>query len=178
MGVLLIAVGATPLGESKLLHGRGCEPAACALEQPTSDELRAILGEANRLLTRYAHDSSANGRKCHQLGAAMRSQVGEVRMLPVMWRAVHPEGHLAAVTGDAHRTEPAEGAGRVHIARGFDALNPDRGLAAIVETARHEFAHLNGLAQGDSWGFDAGAQFAMTCGAPLESRPAAAELVR
>lgn len=170
MGVLLTAVAAAPSRISAPLHGSGCEPPACALEAPTADELRAIVAEADRLLARYAHESSAIGRKCYQLGAAMRAQVGEVRMLPVMWREVHPDGHLAAVTGDAHHTEPAEGAGRVHIARGFDALNPDRGLAAIVETARHEFAHLNGLGQGVAWGFDAGAQLALGCGEAVDRR--------
>jgi hypothetical protein len=141
----------------------GCAPAACALEPPTSDEILAIVAEGNRLLARYVEDSTETGRQCRALGATMRAHVGEVRMLPVMWRAVDPEGNLAAVTGDAHLVEPAPGAGRVHIARGFDALNPDRGLAAIVETARHEFAHLNGMGRREQWGLDEGARLAAAC---------------
>jgi hypothetical protein len=170
--MLLATMAASPPGSPDPLHGSGCAPAACALEPPTPDELEAIVAEADRLLARYADDATPLGRECHALGATMRARVGEVRMLPVMWRAVHPDGYLASVTGDAHRVEPAAGAGRVHIARGFDALNPDRGLPAIVETARHEFAHLNGLAQGEPWGFDAGAQLATACGASVEGRPA------
>jgi hypothetical protein len=98
-------------------------------------------------------------------------------MLPVMWRVPDPDGKLAAVTGDAHDVEPAAGAGRVHIARGFDALNPHRGLAAIVATARHEFAHLNGMGRRERWGLDEAAQLAVSCGAP-EIRPAAADAAR
>jgi hypothetical protein len=52
--------------------------------------------------------------------------------------------------------------------RGRSYLSPvgdsDRGLAAIVETARHEFAHLNGLGQGQSWDYDPGAQLATDSG--------------
>jgi hypothetical protein len=60
--------------------------------------------------------------------------------------------------------EPTAGVGRVHIARGFDALNPDRGLPAIVETARHEFAHLMGMGRSERWGQDEGARLAAACG--------------
>jgi hypothetical protein len=64
--------------------------------------------------------------------------------------------------------EPAAGTGRVHIARGYDALNPERGLPAILQTARHEFAHLNGMEQRERWGVDEGAQLAADCAPPGE----------
>lgn len=169
---------AAALGASGPRHGRGCAPAVCALEPPWADELTAILAGADHLLTQYADDATPLGRQCHALGATIRARVGEVCMLPEMWRAVHPDGCLAPVTGDAHRIEPAAGAGRVHIARGFDVLNLDRGLPAIVETAWHEFAHPNGLAHGAPWGFDAGAQLATACGSSVEGRPAAGRYPR
>jgi len=81
-----------------------------------------------------------------------------------------PDGNLAPVTGDAHLVEPEAGAGRVHIARGFDALNPARGIPAIVETARHEFAHLNGMGRRELWGIDDGARLAAACG-PADEEP-------
>lgn len=151
-----------PLGP---LHEGGCSATACVLVLPTPEELRAIVDEGTRLVSHYAVDTSSTGVQCRALGTAMRTRIGEVRMLPVMWRAVDPEGFLSPVTGDAHLVEPMVGAGRVHIARGFDALNPDRGLAAIVETARHEFAHLNGMGREERWGLDEGARLATVCGA-------------
>jgi hypothetical protein len=108
----------------------------------------------------------------------MRARVDEVRMLPLMWRAPDPDGNLAAVTGDAHGVEPEAGAGRVHIARGFDALNPDRGLPAIVETARHEFAHLTGMGRREAWGLDEGARLALACGASAEHERVASDAAR
>jgi hypothetical protein len=179
--VLATAAASPPADSGTPLHGSGCAPAVCALEPPTPAELHAIVADADRLLARYTDDPTPLGRECRALGAMMRSRVGEVRMLPVMWRAVDSNGNLAAVTGDAHRVEPTAGAGRVHIARGFDALNPDRGLAAIVETARHEFAHLNGLGQGPSWDYDPGGQLATACGASDasdERRPTAVDSAR
>ena len=173
LGVVL-AVAASPpsylASAAGPLHGDGCAPVACELEPPTSAELGAILAESDRLLAHHADDATALGAQCRALGATMRARVGEVRMLPVMWRAPDPEGNLAAVTGDAHGVEPAEGAGRVHIARGFDALNPDRGLPAIVATARHEFAHLNGMGRREAWGLDEGAQLAVACGSSAAAR--------
>ncbi len=144
--------------------GHGCAAAACALARPSAAEVAAIVADADRMLARHAGDTTALGRECRALGAAMRAGVGEVRMLAHAWRAPDPEGHLAPVTGDAHTVEPSAGAGRVHIARGFDALNPDRGLAAIAQTARHEFAHLAGARQGASWEVDLGDQLATACG--------------
>jgi hypothetical protein len=164
LSAALAAAAAPPAAPAGPLHGSGCAPAACTLEPPTSDERAAIAAEADRLLWHYAVDTTTLGRQCRALGATMRSRLGEVRMLPVMWRAQDLEGNLAAVTGDAHVVEPTAGAGRVHIARGFDTLNPDRGLPAIVETARHEFAHLNGMGRRETWGIDEGAQLALACG--------------
>jgi len=160
---VLAAAAAPPAGPVGPLHGSGCAPAVCMLEPPTAEERAAIAAEAERLLWRYADDATTLGRQCRALGATMRSRLGEVHMLPVMWRAPDPEGNLAAVTGDAHVVEPTAGAGRVHIARGFDALNPDRGLPAIVETARHEFAHLIGMGRGERFGLDEGALLAAEC---------------
>ena len=181
LGVVL-AVAASPptdfASSAGPLHGDGCAPAACELEPPTSAELGAILTEAHRLLAHHADDATALGSQCRALGATMRARVGEVRMLPVMWRAPDPDGNLAPVTGDAHGVEPAEGAGRVHIARGFDALNPERGLPAIVATARHEFAHLNGMGRREAWGLDEGAQLAAACAAAAQSRGAAIDPAR
>ena len=146
-------------------HGRACNPAWCALAEPTPAELAALVGEADRLLATYARDSTALGRQCHALGLTMRAHAGDVRMIEYMWRATDPDGNAAPVTGDAHRVELAAGTGTVHIARGFDALNPDRGMPAILQTARHEFAHLNGARQVEG-GFDAAAQLAAACGPP------------
>lgn len=165
-GALLAAVGPAPSGGARgddPLHA--CDAAGCALAPPTAEELGAITAEADRLIAEYADDPAPLARQCAALGASMRERAADVRMLAYMWRAPDPAGHLAAVTGDAHRTEPAPGAGTVHIARGYDALNPDRGLPAIVRTARHEFAHLAGARQGDAW-LDAADQLAAACGPP------------
>jgi hypothetical protein len=94
----------------------------------------------------------------------MRAHVGDVRMVDHMWREVDEDGFLMPVTGDAHRVEVVPGGGRVHIARGYDVLNPDRGLAAIVQTARHEFAHLAGAPQRQVWPLDVAEQVATACG--------------
>jgi hypothetical protein len=152
-------------------RAHACDPAGCALAAPTAAELDAIVADADRLLARYADDPTPLGRECHALGATMRARAAaDVRMLAYMWRAADPQGNLGAVTGDAHSIEPAAGEGRVHIARGYDALNPDRGLPAILQTARHEFAHLNahrsGAARRDGWGADAAEQVAVACAAP------------
>jgi hypothetical protein len=96
----------------------------------------------------------------------MQGHAGEVRLLDYMWRELDEDGDLAPVTGDAHLVEPVPGTGRVHIARGYDALNPDRGLAAVLQTARHEFAHLNGVPQSAVWHVDVAAQLATMCGQP------------
>ena len=162
---MLALVGASPRPAAPALHGRGCAPASCALVPPSAPELAALLGEADRLVATHADDPTALGRQCHALGTAMRARVGEVRMLAHMWREVDPDGYLAPVTGDAHTVEPEAGAGRVHIARGYDALNPDRGMEAILQTARHEFAHLNGADRRERWGMDEAAQLAVACAA-------------
>lgn len=164
----VLAVPYHPPLEPAHAPAHACAPAACTLARPTPAEFAALADEANRLLARYAGDSTLEGRQCHTLGAAMQAGAADVRMLAYMWRAPDPFGHLAPVTGDAHPTEPDAGAGRVHIARGFDTLNPDRGLAAILQTARHEFAHLvahqRGWRQPEGWGADAAEQLATACG--------------
>lgn len=162
----VLAVGQPPAGPQPLPPRGACDPGWCRLAPPTAAELDAIVGEASRLLARYADDHTPLGRRCYALGATMIARAADVRIVPYMWRAPDPEGHLAAVTGDAHRVEAAAGSGLVHIARGFDPLNPDRGIAAILQTARHEFAHLNGLAQTEGWAGDAAAQVATACGRP------------
>jgi hypothetical protein len=123
-----------------------------------------LAADADRMLARYAADTSLLGRECRALGETMRARAADVRMLEYMWRAADPSGRVAPVTGDAHPVEAAAGDGRVHIARGFDPLNPDRGMPAILQTARHEFAHLNGAPANEAWGFDAAAQLAVACG--------------
>lgn len=165
LGVVLAAGAAAP-GPALPGPEHACAPAACTLEPPTAAEADALAAEADRLLAHYAGDPTPLGRECRALGGTMRDRAGDVRMLAYMWRAPDVDGDLAPVTGDAHTVEAAQGAGRVHIARGFDALNPDRGLPAILQTARHEFAHLNGLRQAEGWGVDAAAQLATACGAP------------
>lgn len=166
LALLLATAAAPPAGSAAgLVHGSGCAPGACELEPPSAVERDAVRREAERLVAYYATDDSPLGRQCLALGATMGARLDEVRMLPLMWRAQDPEGNLAAVTGDAHGVEPEAGAGRVHIARGFDTLNPDRGLPAIVETARHEFAHLIGMGRREQFGQDEGAQLALACGA-------------
>jgi hypothetical protein len=142
----------------------------CSIGPPTAEEYDALVGEADRIVARFADDASPLGRACHALGATMRARAGDVRMLPYMWRVPDRDGQLAPVTGDAHRIEPVAGLGTVHIARGFDPLNPERGLPAILETARHEFAHLNGAGQSEGWGLDAAAQLADACGAAPGAR--------
>jgi|SRR5829696_2904569 len=171
---LAVMAASPPPDPAGPLHASGCAPAACALEPPAPEELDALVAESERLLARYAADDTPLGRDCRALGAAMRAGIGEVRMLPVMWRALDPEGNLAAVTGDAHVVEPTAGVGRVHIARGFDALNPARGLPSIVETARHEFAHLMGMGRSERWGLDEGARLAAACGPAADRRPGGA----
>jgi len=148
------------------LPGHACDRAWCALTGPTPAELAAILDDAEHLMAAHAEARTPLDAQCRALGATMKARAGEVRMIAYMWRAVDPEGNLAAVTGDAHRVEAVPGTGRVHIARGYDALNPERGLEAIVETARHEFAHLNGSSQVERWGLDEAARLAAECGAP------------
>jgi len=160
-----VASGATPGGAPAASPARACNPAWCALSQPTPAEFAAIVAEADRLLARYADDSTALGRECRTLGATMKTRVGDVRMIDYMWRTEDPDGHVAPVTGDAHPREAVAGTGVVHIARGYDALNPDRGLPAILQTARHEFAHLNGSRQSEG-GVDVAAQLAVACGPP------------
>src|SRR4051794_27956923 len=91
----LVAGVARPTALPGPLHA-GCAPSACTLELPTAEERRAMLDEADRLAARYGSDSSSLGRQCRALGATMRARLDDVRMLPVMWRAPDPEGHLAA----------------------------------------------------------------------------------
>jgi len=160
----VLALGAAPIGAPMLLAESSCDPTWCRLVRPTAAELTAIVDDANRMLATYADDWSPLGRQCHALGAAMKARADDVRMIEYMWRAEGIDGRSAPVTGDAHRIEAVPGTGLVHIARGFDPLNPDRGLRAIVQTARHEFAHLNGLLQDESWGVDAAANVATACG--------------
>lgn len=150
------------------LRGHACAPVACTPTPPTPAEAAALTAEADRLLARYADDSTAVGRRCRALGATMRERLGDVRMMDYMWRAADADGLLAAVTGDAHPVEAEPGTGRVHIARGYDALNPDRGLPAVLQTARHEFAHVNGLRQPEGWGMDRAALLATAC-APADA---------
>ncbi|GJG85901.1 hypothetical protein tb265_10820 [Gemmatimonadetes bacterium T265] len=160
-----LPAGAAVRGAAVRVPARGCNPAWCTVSRPTPAEFDAIVAEADRLLARYADDTTALGRHCHALGATMRARAGDVRMIPYMWRVEDPDGHVAPVTGDAHPVEAVAGTGLVHIARGYDALNPDRGLPAILQTARHEFAHLNGLRQSEG-GVDEAAQLAAACGPP------------
>ena len=163
----LVAAGATFGGMLGAMpnapRAHACNPAWCVLERPTPPEFAALVAEADRLLATYAADSTPLGRQCHALGATMQAHAADVRMIEYMWRATDAEGNVAPVTGDAHRVELAAGTGTVHIARGYDALNPDRGMPAILQTARHEFAHLNGARQAEG-GFDAAAQLAAACG--------------
>ena len=166
----VLAAGLAPGGTSALAREMPrtvpCDPAWCQLARPTAAEFDAIVAEGDRLLTRYADDHSTLGRQCYALGATMRERAADVRMIAYMWRAPDLFGNLAPVTGDAHRVELVAGTGLVHIARGYDALNPDRGIAAILQTARHEFAHLNGARQSEGWGPDVAAQVATACGPP------------
>lgn len=142
-----------------------CAAAWCTPTPPTAAESLAVAADADHLMTRYAGDPTPLGRRCYALGAAMHARAAaDVRMVAYMWRAANADGNEGPVTGDAHPVELAAGLGRVHIARGFDALNPDRGLSAIVLTARHEFAHLTGARQGGEWAGDAAAQLATDCG--------------
>ena len=142
---------------------RACNPAWCTLVRPTAAEYAAIVADAERMLATYADDPTPLGRQCHALGQTMRDRAGDVRIVEYMWRETDADGNVGPVTGDAHAHELAAGTGTVHIARGYNALNPDRGLPAILQTARHEFAHLNGLRQRDG-GFDAAAWLASACG--------------
>lgn len=173
-----VVAAAASLGGASVVHAAvaspatACVPASCHISPPTPAELDAILADADRLLATYADDRTPLGRQCHALGATMRERAADVRMIDHMWRAADPDGFFSPVTGDAHRVEPAAGTGRVHIARGFDALNPDRGLPAIVQTARHEFAHLNGSRQSEAWGVDAAERLATACAPPAVPPPA------
>lgn len=55
------------------------------------------------------------------------------------WGQNRDTGEWQKVAGDYH-----PGAEQIHIARGYDELNPDRGPVARAETLRHEFAHAMG----------------------------------
>lgn len=160
-GALWLAHPAAPASATPA--AAACNPGWCTLDRPTSAELAAITAEADRIVARYADDTTALGRDCAALGATMRAHAADVRMIAYMWRATDADGYTGPVTGDAHTVETVPGTGIVHIARGFDALNPDRGLAAILQTARHEFAHLNGARQREG-GFDQAAYLARACG--------------
>lgn len=142
-----------------------CAAAWCAPTRPTPADSAAIAGEADRLLSRYAADTSALGRACRAIGAAMRDHAAEdVRMVAFMWHAADADGLVGRVAGDAHTVEPAPGAGRIHVARGVDPLNPDRGLDAVLASVRHEYAHLAGARQGGPWAADAAEEIAAGCG--------------
>lgn len=162
----VLGFSAPPRPAPTLVPDPVCDPAWCRLSRPTAAELDAIVAEATRLLHTYADDHTPLGQQCFELGATMSARAADVRMIEFMWRAPDLRGNLAAVTGDAHAVEAVPGTGLVHIARGFDALNPDRGIPAILQTARHEFAHLNGLAQTEGWEVDAAADVARACGPP------------
>lgn len=160
-----VASGSTSAGGPGVPHEHSCNPAWCTLARPTAAEFDAIVAEAARMLARYADDPTPLGRQCAALGATMRDRTADVRMIDYMWRATDQDGHVAPVTGDAHSVEVVAGTGIVHIARGYDTLNPDRGMPAILQTARHEFAHLNGSRQSEG-GFDVAAALATACGPP------------
>ena len=162
---ILAATHAAGAARSVAGPARACNPAWCTPARPTPAEYDAIVAEADRLLAWYADDSTALGRACHALGRTMRDRATDVRMVDYMWHATDDDGNDGPVTGDAHRVELVAGTGTVHIARGYDALNPDRGMPAILQTARHEFAHLNGLRQHEG-GVDEAAQLATACGPP------------
>jgi hypothetical protein len=164
------ASGPAADGGHAAVDGHGCRPTTCTLERPREEELRAIVADADRMLATYGGDTTVLARQCVAVAATMKSHSDDVRMLPFMWRAQTPTGELAPVTGDAHTVVADTAAGTVHIARGFDALNPDRGLPAIIETARHEFAHLTGSRQSDG-GFDVAAQLARACGPGADTSP-------
>ena len=160
----VLVAGLLPAGTPAAPRATACDPAWCRLAPPTAAEFDAIVADANRMLATYAGDPTPLGRRCYALGATMKARAGDVRMIDYMWREPDLYGKLAPVTGDAHQAEVAAGAGLVHIARGYDPLNPDRGLAAILQTARHEFAHLNGLGQNEGWDVDVATQVATACG--------------
>ena len=142
-----------------------CNPAWCTLARPTPAEFDAIIAEADRLITTYGGTQTTLGRQCLALGATMKAHAGDVRMIEYMWRATDPEGNIGPVTGDAHLVESVGGTGTVHIARGYDPLNPNRGMPAVLQTARHEFAHLNGAREREG-GVDAAEQLATACAPP------------
>lgn len=86
-----------------------------------------------------------------------------MRTTPYMWR--NDNGSLAA--GDTHPSEPESGAGLIHIASGFNPMNPERPIGDALETVRHEIGHfvLN-LPQGSTPATDPAGILARQCGGP------------
>ena len=130
-----------------------CPP--CELDPLTPALTQAILAEADRLINAWPADDT-----CNTSGHAMADNINLIRTTPFGWDDP-AQGKL--VGGDYHRAEPSPGAGRVHVAIGYDSLNPDRGNAEILSTLRHEFAHFVGLPQGPAEGPDPAQLMAERC---------------
>ena len=112
---------------------------SCMQIKSLAADLRLLaLEEATRLKSQFGFSND-----CHQIGIAIEQIVQQNRVYEVPYRFVDPVSGNTA-TGDFH---PAvqELPDEVHISRGWDALNPDRGPDAIKETFRHELAHSIGV---------------------------------
>lgn len=119
------------------LRETGCDPynAAhnCSLRRlDAADEWRIYLSGAQMMSKWPAGD------ECHAIGQLITANVTEVRWNPYSW---------AGAVADYHTSEPAPGAGRVHVAYGYNELNPDMGHEWRLNRVVHEFAHWNGAPQ-------------------------------
>ena len=126
--------------------------------QPACGHYRqTVLDEAQRL-------QSANppGSQCYLLGQYMQQNISSYRTTPFDF--TDPATGKSA-GGDSHKTEPAPGAGTMHIAVGYNSLNPWKGWPAELELYRHEAAHLAfNLGQSDAMGNDPAELVAQQCG--------------
>lgn len=101
---------------------------------PLTDRLKtAVNTEAERLKNQFPPTD-----QCYQIGQGMIDNIGLIRTTPYMWRDPNND-QLAA--GDSHSSEPSPGAGVIHVALGFDLLNPNREIGDVLKAVEHEMGH-------------------------------------
>ena len=124
-------------------YGQPQSQATCQQMKQLDDSIRlAALEEATRL-----QNSFGFGEECHQIGIEIQRVVSNDLAYQVPYAFVG-DGGLKA-DGDFHRDAGLPD--QVHIAAGWDEINPARGLPWIVESFRHEAAHAIGRHHPDSY---------------------------
>ena len=134
-----------------------CDPTltSCVLRNLTQTEVDSIVAEANRLINQWPASDS-----CHRIGEMILASLNQLRMVQYSWRNAH--GQL--IGGDYHPEGSIAGRfGRVHIAAGYDTLNPSYSRSQIDESVRHEFGHWLGLPQSDPNGLDPAQALSQRC---------------